>query len=186
MATKEYFAQIKAQLPVEAQKKDPVRAERSQQIARQQQPNVTQRNLNRQARRDFQEEQRGLADQFKAVKKLGSLQAKEAGLKPENYQQMLNDARSKFQESKSALKEKYAQETPNSRFFGTMPEGQKKYLDDNWSLTNPKPANFKELKESGFYAKPPGMKRGGKVKVSSASKRADGIATKGKTRGRMV
>ena len=35
-----------------------------------------------------------------------------------------------------------------------------------------------------------GMKKGGKVKasksVSSASKRADGIATKGKTRGRMV
>jgi hypothetical protein len=31
-----------------------------------------------------------------------------------------------------------------------------------------------------------GMKKGGRVKVSSASKRADGIATKGKTRGRMV
>ena len=31
-----------------------------------------------------------------------------------------------------------------------------------------------------------GMKKGGKVKVSSASKRADGIATKGKTRGKMV
>ena len=31
-----------------------------------------------------------------------------------------------------------------------------------------------------------GMKKGGKVKMSSASKRADGIATKGKTRGRMV
>jgi hypothetical protein len=31
-----------------------------------------------------------------------------------------------------------------------------------------------------------GMKKGGKVKVSSASKRADGIAVKGKTRGRMI
>ena len=31
-----------------------------------------------------------------------------------------------------------------------------------------------------------GMKKGGKVKMSTASKRADGIATKGKTRGRMV
>jgi hypothetical protein len=31
-----------------------------------------------------------------------------------------------------------------------------------------------------------GMKKGGRVKVSSASKRADGIATRGKTRGRMV
>jgi hypothetical protein len=31
-----------------------------------------------------------------------------------------------------------------------------------------------------------GMKKGGKVKLSSASKRADGIAARGKTRGRMV
>lgn len=31
-----------------------------------------------------------------------------------------------------------------------------------------------------------GMKKGGKVKVSSASKRADGIAQRGKTRGKMV
>ena len=32
--------------------------------------------------------------------------------------------------------------------------------------------------------RPPGMKKGGKV--SSASKRADGIATKGKTKGKIV
>ena len=32
----------------------------------------------------------------------------------------------------------------------------------------------------------PMMKKGGKVKASSASKRADGIAVKGKTRGRIV
>jgi hypothetical protein len=31
-----------------------------------------------------------------------------------------------------------------------------------------------------------GLKKGGKVSASSASKRADGIAKKGKTRGRMV
>jgi muconolactone delta-isomerase len=31
-----------------------------------------------------------------------------------------------------------------------------------------------------------GRVKGGKVKTSSASKRADGIATKGKTRGKMV
>ena len=31
-----------------------------------------------------------------------------------------------------------------------------------------------------------GMKKGGKVKLSSASKRADGCASRGKTRGRMV
>jgi hypothetical protein len=30
------------------------------------------------------------------------------------------------------------------------------------------------------------MKKGGKVKVSSASKRADGIAQRGKTRGKMI
>jgi hypothetical protein len=33
---------------------------------------------------------------------------------------------------------------------------------------------------------PQTMKKGGKVKASSASKRADGCAVKGKTRGRMV
>ena len=31
-----------------------------------------------------------------------------------------------------------------------------------------------------------GMKKGGKVKMSTASKRADGIAQRGKTKGRMV
>ena len=31
-----------------------------------------------------------------------------------------------------------------------------------------------------------GMKKGGKVKASSASKRADGIAQRGKTRGRII
>ena len=31
-----------------------------------------------------------------------------------------------------------------------------------------------------------GLKKGGKVKVSSASKRADGCATKGKTKGRII
>jgi hypothetical protein len=34
--------------------------------------------------------------------------------------------------------------------------------------------------------KPLKMKKGGSVKMSSASKRADGCATRGKTRGRMV
>jgi hypothetical protein len=31
-----------------------------------------------------------------------------------------------------------------------------------------------------------GLKKGGKVSASSASKRADGIASKGKTKGRMI
>jgi hypothetical protein len=37
----------------------------------------------------------------------------------------------------------------------------------------------------GFHTNPNQMKKGGMVK-SSASKRADGIAKKGKTQGRMV
>lgn len=42
-----------------------------------------------------------------------------------------------------------------------------------------------EMAQTGAPVVPqPGMKKGGKV--SSASKRADGIATKGKTRGRIV
>jgi hypothetical protein len=49
------------------------------------------------------------------------------------------------------------------------------------------------LSSNPFAPKPSGMKKGGKVKkyasggsVSSASKRADGCATKGKTKGRIV
>ena len=44
---------------------------------------------------------------------------------------------------------------------------------------NPQDQTYEQL--SG-----PRMKKGGKVKMSSASKRADGIATKGKTKGRIV
>jgi hypothetical protein len=40
--------------------------------------------------------------------------------------------------------------------------------------------------DSETKATPKTYKSGGKVKVSSASKRADGIAVKGKTRGRMI
>ena len=48
----------------------------------------------------------------------------------------------------------------------------------------PKAALKIDLIDDKFEGK--GMKKGGKVKASSASKRADGIATKGKTRGRMI
>ena len=41
-------------------------------------------------------------------------------------------------------------------------------------------------KRANSVPSPTGMKKGGKVKASSASKRADGIAQRGKTRGRMV
>ena len=44
----------------------------------------------------------------------------------------------------------------------------------------------KSAAESELRRESRGMKKGGKVKVSSASKRADGIASRGKTRGRMV
>jgi hypothetical protein len=43
---------------------------------------------------------------------------------------------------------------------------------------------FKKL--AGMVKNSGGMKKGGRVKMSSASKRADGIATKGKTRGKIV
>ena len=45
-------------------------------------------------------------------------------------------------------------------------------------------AGRKTKEQAEMEAKTPAMKKGGKV--SSVSKRADGIATKGKTRGRMV
>jgi len=45
-------------------------------------------------------------------------------------------------------------------------------------------AGKKTQQQAEMEAKGTGMKKGGKV--SSASKRADGIAVKGKTRGRMV
>ena len=47
-------------------------------------------------------------------------------------------------------------------------------------------AGKKTQQQAEMEAKGTGMKKGGKVKSSSASKRADGIAVKGKTRGRIV
>ena len=44
----------------------------------------------------------------------------------------------------------------------------------------------KSASESELRRESRGMKNGGKVKISSASKRADGVAIRGKTRGRMV
>ena len=45
---------------------------------------------------------------------------------------------------------------------------------------------YDEKKKQQGMAPTSAMKKGGKVKASSASKRADGIAQRGKTRGRMV
>jgi hypothetical protein len=47
-------------------------------------------------------------------------------------------------------------------------------------------AGKKTQQQAEMEAKGTGMKKGGKVKASSASKRADGCAIKGKTKGRMV
>jgi len=47
-------------------------------------------------------------------------------------------------------------------------------------------AGKKTQQQAEMEAKGTGMKKGGKVKSSSASKRADGCAIKGKTKGRMV
>jgi hypothetical protein len=47
-------------------------------------------------------------------------------------------------------------------------------------------AGKKTQQQAEMEAKGTGMKKGGKVKSSSASKRADGCAVKGKTKGRMV
>jgi hypothetical protein len=67
--------------------------------------------------------------------------------------------------------------------YGAIPEKQLKAYQDRRDLIN------QNVNNPGYSA---GMKKGGAVKkmasggmASSASKRADGIATKGKTRGRM-
>ena len=67
--------------------------------------------------------------------------------------------------------------------YAAVPEGRLKAYQDRQDLIN------RNVNNPGYSA---GMKKGGAVKkmasggmASSASKRADGIATKGKTRGRM-
>lgn len=59
-------------------------------------------------------------------------------------------------------------------------------LDRGMTSTLPvKPNTPRQMKARGDIRAAMGMKKGGSVK-SSASKRADGIATKGKTKGRIV
>lgn len=61
---------------------------------------------------------------------------------------------------------------------------QKKYEDDEEEqrMAAAKQAAAKQATAD----QAPAMKKGGSVKASSASRRADGIATKGKTRGRLL
>ena len=54
------------------------------------------------------------------------------------------------------------------------------------TVNNPYRYSYNTQDQTYTQMSGPGMKKGGKVKMSSASKRADGIATKGKTKGRIV
>jgi len=56
---------------------------------------------------------------------------------------------------------------------------EQKSLNDTLSNLNYKRLDGEDVEEMG-------LKKGGKVKAPSASKRADGCAQRGKTRGRMV
>ena len=71
---------------------------------------------------------------------------------------------------------------------GGMMGSMLRQMIDSGQIKGPKPISATEIKldlvDDKFEGK--GMKKGGKVKASSASRRADGIATKGKTRGRMI
>ena len=67
-------------------------------------------------------------------------------------------------------------------FGGTQTEGEREGLEQGYNEM--KAAQKAEDFRSKVLAKVPKMKKGGSV--SSASKRADGIATKGKTKGRII
>lgn len=56
--------------------------------------------------------------------------------------------------------------------------------DDMGSMESPTPRTPRQMKARGDMRAAMGMKKGGSV--GSASKRADGCATKGKTKGRMI
>jgi hypothetical protein len=91
---------------------------------------------------------------------------------------------------KSEITDVYAEDnSPNFKknefgeVYGAVPEGRLKAYQDRQDLIN------RNVNNPGYSA---GMKKGGAVKkmasggmASSASKRADGIAQKGKTRGKM-
>ena len=96
----------------------------------------------------------------------------ESGLKKQQEEMLANDQKTK---------DKYT----NLLNRGMEMLGRKKYEpEENSALVN---IGRGMTQGSEDYAKKPkGMKKGGSVKVSSASKRADGCCVKGKTKGRMV
>lgn len=66
----------------------------------------------------------------------------------------------------------------------TADKGMPPSPDDMGSMQSLRPKTPRQMKARGDMRAAMGMKKGGSV--SSASKRADGIAKKGKTKGRMV
>jgi len=70
---------------------------------------------------------------------------------------------------------------------GGMMGSMLQQMIDSGQITGPKPISATGIKldlvDDKFEGK--GMKKGGKVKASSASKRADGCAMRGKTKGRI-
>jgi len=91
----------------------------------------------------------------------------------------------KAQESSEYQKMSPAEsEAAMHRFSGTKPAEQAsvRAVDNETVRPRYSPLNSPENPDATSET----FKRGGKVKASSASKRADGIAQRGKTRGRMV
>jgi len=70
--------------------------------------------------------------------------------------------------------------------FGVLPRMAVKEYDKQKDKDAEEKRRMEEQAAVEQAAAQGGMKKGGKVKLSSASKRADGCATRGKTRGRMV
>jgi hypothetical protein len=70
--------------------------------------------------------------------------------------------------------------------FGVLPRMAVKEYDKQKDKDAEEKRRMEEQAAAEQAAAQGGMKKGGKVKLSSASKRADGCATRGKTRGRMV
>ena len=72
----------------------------------------------------------------------------------------------------------------------TADKGMPPSPDDMGSIESPAPKTPRQMKARSDMRAAMGMKKGGSVKKSggccSASKRADGIAKKGKTKGRMI
>jgi hypothetical protein len=72
-------------------------------------------------------------------------------------------------------------------YFGVLPRlAVKEYEDRKQDKMEAEEMLRAQEQAAAEQAAAQGMKKGGKVKISTASKRADGIATKGKTKGRIV